>query len=812
MISYKKALFCGFLAALILSVGPTQGFAAELKPLQPAYWPSSVDVAPQIEGWPNALRIFGSNRYETNLSLALMLRGGGQFPYQISKQPESGGSDLPSTSHWWGLETCPNAVIIVASDSPADALAASSLSDPSGLSTEPFLRRTASADPLFDPVGGYARVDTNQAPIFLTGSARSGVASLSLPAVVGLRDLRQGGCRTAREAIIVGGPAAVPVEVEAQLLGLGYDSVYRIQGANRFGTAARVALSIGTSSIPIGISSCVDQGGADGTLRMGFYANAAIEWRESATQCEILPRTVVIADGITGADALAASWWTSYWQVPVLLHNGSDQITPDTSAALQTMNIQNVVILGGEKRISNAAAQSIGDSTGARVRRVAGNNRYETSVKMAEIFGGWWATGRGSDFSSGMLCFAASSGLGRSAKGWPDALAAGAWCGAASAGSARLSPPSRALPPANGSHPILATESDVRKRDAVPILLVPAGVERLPKAVEAFLRRVFPPSNVWCSSNEPFTGCYMPGFAVIFGGPSIVTSTAVGKISAGVNGQVVTASKQSEPQIADMYATKLSMAPIFQQQAVVGTQFCFPRASYYDARWLTITKSGEKWPSVVRDAMSEGWYLPLEGISLVKAREGSPVCLLLPPHEGKVQDYEVRTIGVDGIASPPRIVDLNSSSIVDLSRSVSANPASSYSGPDFVSHPHLRGTAAWLFESISPPTTITIGGTLAALRKASLELTMTQDLASQADRVQRFTATWTLDTPLGELIGTADGEAVLVQGVWKMRGRSSFTRGNWPLSGTEGGFQADIYTNDPGLADDAVEWRVDLNH
>ena len=50
------------------------------------------------------------------------------------------------------------------------------------------------------------------------------------------------------------------------------------------------------------------------------YGNAVIEFRNKTAQgCILRGRTVVLADGIAGADALAAGWWTSEWQVPVLL-------------------------------------------------------------------------------------------------------------------------------------------------------------------------------------------------------------------------------------------------------------------------------------------------------------------------------------------------------------------------------------------------------------------------------------------------------------------------------------------------------------
>ena len=156
-----------------------------------------------------------------------------------------------------------------------------------------------------------------------------------------------------------------------------------------------------------------------------------VELRESATDCRLLSRTVVIADGVTGADALAAGWWTGFWQVPVLLHDGDDTLPPATVAALASMTVSNIIVLGGTSRISDeVVAEAEGLTGGADVVRIAGADRYETSVMMAKLLGGWWPIGDSADFAASMVCLAASAGNGATATGWPDALGAGPFCGA----------------------------------------------------------------------------------------------------------------------------------------------------------------------------------------------------------------------------------------------------------------------------------------------------------------------------------------------------------------------------------------------
>jgi hypothetical protein len=58
--------------------------------------------------------------------------------------------------------------------------------------------------------------------------------------------------------------------------------------------------------------------------------------------------------------------------------------------------------------------------------------------------------------------------------------------------------------------------------------------------------------------------------------------------------------------------------------------------------------------------------------------------------------------------------------------------------------------------------------------------------------------------------GTARGEALLVGGVWQLRGRTTFTGGTWNVASGSGGFTAALATNTPGdSGDDAISWRID---
>ena len=112
---------------------------------------------------------------------------------------------------------------------------------------------------------------------------------------------------------------------------------------------------------------------------------------------------------------MAAGWWTSQWQVPVLLLAPDGSLPAPTRAALQTIDVDTVIVLGGTKRIPEATVNEAGSLASATVGRISGDDRYATSVSMAEKLGGWWATGDGTDFANDILCVAGSSGAGAGA-------------------------------------------------------------------------------------------------------------------------------------------------------------------------------------------------------------------------------------------------------------------------------------------------------------------------------------------------------------------------------------------------------------
>jgi len=777
----------------------------------PSTWPATTNAAPAMDGWPNALRLWGASRAETGLAASLALRGTGGYPYTTPDR----------TAPWWGLRSCPRSIIVVASDSPADALAASALSDPTGASTEPFLERTSAADPLFDPIGGRARVDTDFAPVLVTRSARQGATGLDVATRLAAQDLRNGGCTTARSAIVVGGISAVPEGAEADLIGVGYEQIFRVAGTTRYDTARLIAQALGTGFSLA--SACTDPLTNDGAARMTFYANSVVEYRTSATACRVLSRTVVLTDGVVGADALAAGWWISFWQVPVLLHDGSSTLPAATRTALQTMNIETIVVLGGNSRLPESVAVEAQNTAGAEVVRVAGSDRYATSVEMARVFGGWYGLGRGAEFAGSLVCLAASSGGGPAGpgQGWPDALAAGPWCGRANGAAGNPRGPLRALTPTTGTAPVtmsVATPLDRPRHDAVPVLLVGAGATSLPPSVAGLLAESFHPADNWCTSVSASEGCLAPGFAVVFGGPAAVSDAAVSEVSRLASGGATLGDAHLQPGLDAVAVTRLNMAPLFADTTDLAfgpgaDRLCVTRGAYRNARWLVIDGSQAPTTSATgrADVMFDRRYVvDADGVARSPA-VGAPLCLGILTSPGATQ-LVARAVGLSGrstVSTSATTVAVAAPRLFLTGPIPVPAPAVS-SGTPSNSDTSGGGSTQWSYLTSPAGMGVTSRGQAATLTSASTVITLDRGLDNAtAPGPDTFTATFTLETPLGTVLGTATGEALLADGIWRLRGVSTFSGGSWNAGSGRGGFTADIYVNAPGLTDDGILWRLD---
>ena len=886
----------GASAALLLVAGVGAGAsAAALEPVAhasgsvaPVQWPTSSLAAPQIEGWPNALRVFGDDPYQTALAASLLLRGQGGFPYDTFDATSGGARSLSDADGWWGLGVCPKSIIVVAGDSTADALAASALSDATGRSSEPYVERTAAADPLFDPVGGFARVDTFAAPVLLTPSARSGARSLSFPARLAAYDLRSGGCTTARQAIIVGGPRAVPVEVETELVSIGYTEVFRVWGGDRYTTALAVAVALGNGEPPSGTGACTPVSASDAALTLEFWANATVEWRPAPDTCRLLPKSVVLTDGIDGIDALASGWWTSYWQVPVLLHDGSDTLPVATAAALSLLPVENIIVLGGTARVSPEIVAEAERLSRATAIRVAGPDRYATSVEIAKQFGGWWPSERGGGFAGSMLCLAASAGNGRSARGSAEILSAGPWCGAAS-GAADVGAPTRMLPPVNAAVTAVVApgsgstdrgaDADEQPRArpgraAVPVILVRAGDERLPQTVEAFLTSAFSlPSKCSASAErgryaEALTAgnCPAPGFAVAFGSESTLTGQALGTVSSLLSGGAVT--DRNDPAVllgahtpdprspfgsqtipgvgfgVGAFATTLAMAPVYYDRLDEHLKMCAPRGAYRDARWLLAERDGGVAAS---DLSVQRWYrADADGIAR-SAGIGAPACIAVGDPDDVSVPVLARAVGPSGASSDSIMVVSDVTRRFVLTAPIVADQPVASGMPSHID-PTQGGYTRLLFRGGAERGRVQLGEHVESVTDSRIVVRIFRGDSSPGSFAaavvpDTFTVSWEITTERGTLYGTAQGEAVLDDTTWHLRGSALLRSGTLVSSvygppgsaideadgastvpavvpgeplrvGTSdaygaGGFSAELSVKSSDSSDDVISWRAD---
>lgn len=151
--------------------------------------------------------------------------------------------------------------------------------------------------------------------------------------------------RLAPESVwVVGGAAAVSDDVVTDLSGLTSGEVTRLQGASRYDTAAQVAQAHFTSSPG---------------------------------------REVYVASGEGFADALSAGAASAYRGVPLLLTT-RDSLPGETAAALRALAPSRVTVVGGASVVSARVQGQLEAAWPGRVRRIAGDDRYDTAAKVVK--------------------------------------------------------------------------------------------------------------------------------------------------------------------------------------------------------------------------------------------------------------------------------------------------------------------------------------------------------------------------------------------------------------------------------------------
>jgi hypothetical protein len=478
------------LAAVVVALVPLPGASQT-----PSYFP----IGTMLDTTAYSLRIAGTNRFATAAAMGLV-SGINQITTTGWPFHEPNKTDA---SKAYGFNKCPKGVGVAAGDVPADALAAASAWQVSFEAPK--------------DAGGTGTLNTQDGVLLLTESGRDGAFDLSTYTITVLQRLVARGCSF--DAVIFGGKAAVP-QAAADTLDLFAGTVFRIAGTDRFDTARKIATSIFTG--PLG-SALPDipfwdtPGPADRTLR----------------------DVVFLAEGYTGADALAVGPYAAEVLIPMLLTSPSS-LPNATRSALALMRPKTIVTIGGTGAISTTVASAAAAAAGgAAVVRVGGTDRYETSVLIAKRLHGYWPQDAGgAKFENLTFGVARSEGSRDQHVGWPDALTSAWFLG--NYDDLGLTP-IRQAPPIEKNTGTTPLGGDTW--GTPPLLLVQQG--RIPSTVEAYLKGLWPDPTKMRTASNP-AGQNRGGFAFVFGGTGAITTTVARSVSTSLSGGTYTVTEQTD--------------------------------------------------------------------------------------------------------------------------------------------------------------------------------------------------------------------------------------------------------------------------
>lgn len=260
-------------------------------------------------------------------------------------------------------------------DLPAGAVAPTRVAGPDRVLTAIALARTAferaevavlaRAGDFPDALTAAYLAGQHDAPVLLTRRDRMHPTILDT-----LEDL------DVQRVVILGGVAAVSAGIEQRLRRDW--AVTRIQGSDRFATAAAVARAGGS------IGGAPHQGGGGGELT-----------------------TAILGTGLAFPDVLAAGPLAYAGGHPVLLAAG-DTLPAPAEAAIRDLGVEQVVIVGGPQAVGDTVVDRLRE-LGVVVTRVAGPTRTATAAAVADLTRrllGWGhdriSLARGDDFADAL--------------------------------------------------------------------------------------------------------------------------------------------------------------------------------------------------------------------------------------------------------------------------------------------------------------------------------------------------------------------------------------------------------------------------
>ncbi len=187
-----------------------------------------------------------------------------------------------------------------------------------------------------DAFAASALAGALEAPILLTRAAY-------LPAETAAAITALG----ALQVVILGGTVAVSQDVEATLAGM-VDTVERIGGDDRYETAALIAAYFHDDS-------------------------------------KQLSPDAFIVNGHAPADSLVIGPWAASAGIPILMVY-QDSIPTVTLNAIADMEMEGLIIIGGNMVVSENVENELDNLVDGSVTRIGGDNRFETSILVAQLF------------------------------------------------------------------------------------------------------------------------------------------------------------------------------------------------------------------------------------------------------------------------------------------------------------------------------------------------------------------------------------------------------------------------------------------
>lgn len=162
------------------------------------------------------------------------------------------------------------------------------------------------------------------------------------------------------QVVLLGGPQALPAEIEQEVRELGIEDVRRVAGADRYETAAMVARAMRSP----------ERLGTQGGVIPSETGTALVATSSGEPSQEGWP------------DALSAASFASFARAPLLLVRRST-VPLATETVLGELGLERVVLVGGSAALSEDVESSLGALVG-EVSRLGGASRYETSRLVAD--------------------------------------------------------------------------------------------------------------------------------------------------------------------------------------------------------------------------------------------------------------------------------------------------------------------------------------------------------------------------------------------------------------------------------------------